>query len=75
VDYDTSYRILPGAWAILQAEFQQAPPLFFVDTDPATRAKKYPPARYPFLKHLLEQDYEVVLSTPKGVMYRRIDRP
>ncbi len=73
-DYDTTYRILPGAWDMLQAEFQQSPPLFFVDTDPETRAKKYPPWRYPFLKHLLEQDYEVVLSTPKGVIYRRIDR-
>jgi hypothetical protein len=72
-DYDTTYRILPGAWDILQAEFQQSPPLFFVDCDPETEAKKYPPLRYPFLKHLLEQDYEVVLSTPKGVIYRRID--
>lgn len=71
--YDTSYRILPGAWDILQAEFQQSPPLFFVDCDPETEAKKYPPVRYPFLKHLLEQDYEVVLSTPKGVIYRRLD--
>jgi 4-amino-4-deoxy-L-arabinose transferase-like glycosyltransferase len=72
-DYDTTSRILPGAWDILQAEFQQSPPLFFVDCDPETEAKKYPPLRYPFLKHLLEQDYEVVLSTPKGVIYRRID--
>jgi hypothetical protein len=73
-NYDTSYRILPGAWDILQAEFQQSPPLFFVDTDPETRAQKYPPSRYPFLQRLLAQDYEVVLSTPKGVIYRRIDR-
>src|SRR5262247_2437489 len=73
-DYDTTYRILPGAWDILQAEFQQSPPLFFVDTDPETRAQKYPPSRYPFLQQLLAQDYEVVLSTPKGVIYRRIDR-
>jgi len=72
-NYDTSYRILPGVWDILQAEFQQSPPLFFVDTDPETRAQKYPPSRYPFLQRLLAQDYEVVLSTPKGVIYRRID--
>jgi hypothetical protein len=71
--YDTSYRILPGAWDMLQTEFQQLLPLFFVDCDPETEAKKYPPVRYPFLKHLLEQDYEVVLSTPKGVIYRRLD--
>jgi 4-amino-4-deoxy-L-arabinose transferase-like glycosyltransferase len=72
--YDTTYRILPGAWDILQTEFQQSPPLFFVDFDPGTIAKKYPPSRYPFLRRLLAQDYEVVLSTPKGVVYRRIDR-
>jgi hypothetical protein len=34
----------------------------------------YPPVRYPFLKHLLDQDYAVILSTPQGVIYRRIDR-
>jgi hypothetical protein len=72
-DYDTSSRMLPGAWDLLQADFQHSPPLFFVDTDPETRAKKYPPLRYPFLKHLLEQDYEVVLATPDGVIYRRLD--
>jgi 4-amino-4-deoxy-L-arabinose transferase-like glycosyltransferase len=72
-DYDTSYRILPDAWDILQAEFQLSPPRFFVDCDPTTRAKKEPPSRYPVLRRLLAQDYEVVLSTPKGVIYRRID--
>jgi 4-amino-4-deoxy-L-arabinose transferase-like glycosyltransferase len=72
-DYDTSSRMLPGAWERLQADFQHSPPLFFVDCDPETRAKKYPPVRYPFLKHLLEQDYAVVLATPEGVIYRRLD--
>ena len=72
-DYDTSDRILPGAWEILQAEFQQSLPRFFVDTDPGSRAKKYSPWRYPFFNRLLGQKYEVVFATPKGVIYRRID--
>lgn len=74
-DYDTTDRIRPGAWDILQAEFRRSPPCFFVDTDPGTIPKKYPPLRYPFLKRLLEQDYEVVLSTPEGIIYRRIAPP
>lgn len=70
-DYDTTNRILPGAWDTLKADFAASPPLFFVDTDPGTVAKKYPPARYPFLRTLLAQHYDVVCSTPQGVIYRR----
>ena len=75
-DYDTTDRILPGAWDILQEEFRQALPLFFVDTTTGSDTyRKYPPSRYPFLKRLLAQHYEVVYSYPKrGVIYRRIDR-
>ena len=72
-DYDTPDRIFPGAWDILKAEFQNSPPLFFVDTDPSTVAKKYPPSRYPFLKRMLADDYKVVFSTAEGVVYRRHD--
>lgn len=73
--YDTTDRIRPGAWKTLQEEFRRSPPLYFVDTNPGTVAKKYPPSRYPFLKRFLEQNYEVVLSTPNGVIYKRISRP
>jgi 4-amino-4-deoxy-L-arabinose transferase-like glycosyltransferase len=70
--HDTTDRIRPGAWKTLQEEFCQSPPSYFVDTDPGTIAKKYPPSRYPFLKRFLAQNYEVVLSTPNGVIYKRV---
>ncbi len=73
-DYDTTYRILAGSWDILQEEFRRSPPLFFIDTDIGTEVKKYPPSRYPFLKNLLANKYEVVFSTPRGIIYRRVDR-
>jgi 4-amino-4-deoxy-L-arabinose transferase-like glycosyltransferase len=72
-DYDTSHRIHPGAWETLERDFAEHPPLFFVDTDPQTEAQKYPPQRYPYLRRLLAEEYEVVLSIPDGVVYRRLE--
>jgi 4-amino-4-deoxy-L-arabinose transferase-like glycosyltransferase len=74
-DYDTSYRIQPGAWETLERDFAEHPPLFFVDTDPQSEARKYPPQRYPYLRRLLAEEYEVVLTIPDGVVYRRLDAP
>jgi 4-amino-4-deoxy-L-arabinose transferase-like glycosyltransferase len=71
--YDTTDRILPGAWETLEREFAEHPPLFFVDTDPGTDAKKYPPDKYPYLRRLLAEEYREVFATPEGVVYRRID--
>jgi hypothetical protein len=70
--HDTAERILPGAWETLEREFAEHPPLFFVDTDPGTEAKKYPPANYPYLRRLLAREYREVFATPEGVVYRRI---
>ncbi len=72
-DYDTSERILPGAWETLEREFTEHPPLFFVDTDPSTPAKKYPPSKFPYLRRLLEEKYREVFATEEGVVYRRIE--
>jgi len=72
-DHDTTDRILPGAWEMLEREFALHPPLFFVDTDPGTEAKKYPPTKYPYLRKLLSEEYQEVFATPEGVVYRRID--
>ena len=70
--HDTTDRILPGAWETLKREFAEHPPLFFVDTNPGSEAKKYPPAKYPYLRQLLAEEYEEVFATPEGVVYRRI---
>jgi hypothetical protein len=72
-NHDTTERILPGAWETLARELAEHPPLFFVDTDPGTVAKKYPPAKYPYLRRLLVEEYREVFATPEGVVYRRID--
>jgi len=72
--HDTTERILPGAWETLEQEFAEHPPLFFVDTDPGTEAKKYPPMKYPYLRRLLSEEYQEVFSTPEGVVYRRIKK-
>lgn len=34
-DYDTWYRIMPGAWDTLRQEFDRHPPVLFIDTDPS----------------------------------------
>jgi hypothetical protein len=57
----------------LERDFAEHPPLFFVDTDPQAEAQKYPPQRYPYLRRLLAEEYEVVLSIPDGVVYRRLE--
>lgn len=69
--FDTTDRIHSGAWETLQEEFKTSPPAFIIDTDPGTPAKKYPPSRFPYLKQLLENEYEAVFSTPDGVVYKR----
>lgn len=71
-DYDTTDRIRPGAWDIFQEELTRSPPLFFIDTEPSTPTKKYPPSRYPFLRDMLANDYEAVFSTSEGAVYKRI---
>jgi len=71
--HDSTERILPGAWETLAREFAEHPPILFVDTDPGTVAKKYPPTRYPYLRRLLAEEYREVFATPEGVVYRRID--
>jgi hypothetical protein len=73
--HDTSQRVQPWAWETLEQEFARTPPLLFVDTDPETEAKKYPPSRYPYLERLLETEYEVVHAAPEGVVYRRLGAP
>jgi hypothetical protein len=73
--YNTSYRILPGAWETLQTEFHRGPPLYVIDMNPGTMAKKYAPTRYPFLQQFLAQGYTAVFATSHGVVYRRLTPP
>jgi 4-amino-4-deoxy-L-arabinose transferase-like glycosyltransferase len=71
--YDTSDRILPGAWATLERDLTAHPPLYIVDTDGITHVAKYPIARFPFLNQLVTTHYRLVLRAPEGLIYRRIE--
>lgn len=73
-NFDTTDRIHPGAWDTLKAEFAHSPPAFIIDADPSTPAKKYPPSRFPYLKQLLENDYQEVFACTAGKVYKRKDK-
>src|SRR5206468_3266761 len=45
--YDTSDRIVPGSWEILQRELSASPPRFIVDADGARPVPRYPIRNYP----------------------------
>lgn len=73
-NFDTSDRIHPGAWDTLKAEFAHSLPAFIIDADPSTPAKKYPPGRFPYLKQLLENDYQEVFACAAGKVYKKKDK-
>ncbi|MDB4987026.1 MAG: hypothetical protein JWN04_2204 [Myxococcaceae bacterium] len=71
-NYDTSERILPGAWDQLAADLALHPPLFIVDSDSTGPHPKYDPFAYPMLGTLLRQHYEVSFRSSDGIAYRRV---
>ncbi len=71
-DYDTSDRIHPGAWEILEEELLRDPPRYIVDTEAVNEVPKYHIDRFPILQRILVQHYEPVHRAPRGVIYRRV---
>ncbi|MCA9580905.1 MAG: glycosyltransferase family 39 protein [Myxococcales bacterium] len=69
--FDTSDRILPGAWDTLMAELTTDPPRLIVDHDGARTVPRYPMRNYPQLWNLIEREYERVADTPEGILYLR----
>ena len=69
--HDTSDRVLPGAWDSLRVDFLRHPADYFYDDESVRSPAKYPVRDFPFLSALLEREYEVVLETPDGDLYRR----
>ena len=69
-DYDTSGRIVPGAWEQLAEDFSRHPPLFIVDNDATHGSSKYQMSAYPIMKDLLD-NYELVYRSSDGPIYRR----
>jgi hypothetical protein len=71
--YDTSHRIVPGAWDRFAADVARHPPRFVVDTDAARAVPRYPVERFPVLDRLLRERYQVVYRGPDAVLYARRD--
>jgi len=67
--FDTRSRILPGAWDILQRDFDKHPPTFIVDLYSEPGAL-YPIRDFPILAKLLAERYQPVAHTAEGVIYR-----
>jgi 4-amino-4-deoxy-L-arabinose transferase-like glycosyltransferase len=66
---DTHYRIVPGAWAMLEQDFKKHPPAYIVDLYSAPGAL-YPVRDFPILAKLLAERYQPVAHTAEGVIYR-----
>ena len=69
---DTSARIVPGTWDILDRELSQHPPLFIVDAEAARPRPFYQWKDFPVLARLIEQKYRRVYDARDGVIYQRI---
>jgi hypothetical protein len=66
---DTRDRIVPGAWANLEADFRQHPPVYIADHYSEPNAQ-YPVRDFPILAKLLAERYEPVAQTAQGIIYR-----
>jgi hypothetical protein len=66
---DTHNRIVPGAWAELEQDFNKHPPAYIVDVQVPQKNAQYPVAHFPFLARLLADKYQPVARTAEGVIY------
>jgi 4-amino-4-deoxy-L-arabinose transferase-like glycosyltransferase len=71
-DHDPSSRIHPGAWEELARELDEAPPKVLVDEFSLRGGGKYELGRYPYLRALVEERYELLHETPEARIYLRI---
>ena len=69
--YDTSDRIVPGAWDNLRQDFEAHPPRYIIDTDAVRRVPVYRIEKYPFLRDYLAEGYREVHRTAEGIIYER----
>jgi 4-amino-4-deoxy-L-arabinose transferase-like glycosyltransferase len=67
---DTRDRIVPGAWAKLEQDFNRHPPAYIVDVQVPAKNAQYPVRDFPILARLLAERYRPVAQTDQGVIYR-----
>lgn len=70
---DTSHRIVPGTWKILDRELSQHPPRFIIDAESKRKFPFYHWKNYPLLASHINHHYQRVLDARDGIVYERID--
>jgi hypothetical protein len=73
--FDTSDRIVPGAWENLRQDFERHPPRYIIDTDAVRARPVYVISRYPYLRDYLAANFRVAYRAPDGIVYQRIAPP
>ena len=74
-DYDTRYRIVPGAWENLRADFERHPPKFIIDCH-VRFSKRFLSIRdHEYLRDLLDHEYREVFQAEDGIVYERLPNP
>lgn len=73
--FDTSDRIVPGAWENLRQDFDRHPPRYILDTDAVRARPVYVIAKYPFLRDYLARGYREVFRAPDAIIYERVATP
>lgn len=71
-DAETTDWITPGSWQMLQDDLRRNRPKFIIDTSPSDYLQyaKYPIKKYPYLKELIDQEYQLVTTISNMDIYR-----
>jgi 4-amino-4-deoxy-L-arabinose transferase-like glycosyltransferase len=70
-NFDTSDRILPGAWDNLRADFVKAAPQYIVDCDAARAVPRYPITDFKYLHAVIDNCYSLEAKTADGYIYKK----
>jgi len=71
--YDPSPRIHPGSWERLARDLDEHEPRVLVDEFSLRGGGKYSLSRYPYLRELVETEYELAREFPEARVYVRRD--
>jgi len=71
-DYDTHYRIVPGAWENLRSDFERHPPRFIIDCHVIFSERFLSIRDHAYLRELLDQEFREVFRAEDGVVYEHL---
>jgi hypothetical protein len=72
---DTRYRIVPGAWENLRADFERHPPRFIIDCH-IIHSRRFLSIRdYDYLRDVLDHEFREVFRAEDGIVYERLPQP